>query len=165
MTPLHPTLLVFHHHHHHHHPATAAARVEEDLLTESVKVIVNLNAFAILAENKRVHIDIAVVVIADNIVKILYKYFTQSLAKYLYYIDILYRHKMPCGEMTQQQSQQGGSRRRRRTTRKNKTRRNGKCRACRCPSGCKRSTCPCYRGRSKPCCTKRCRSRGRICRC
>ena len=64
-----------------------------------------------------------------------------------------------------QQSQQGGSRRRRRTTRKNKTRRNGKCRACRCPSGCKRSTCPCYRGRSKPCCTKRCRSRGRVCRC
>ena len=80
MTPLHSTLLVFHHHHH-YHPATAAARVEEDLLTESVKVIVNLNAFAILAENKRVDIDIAVVAITDNIVKILYKYFTQSLAK------------------------------------------------------------------------------------
>jgi len=66
-----------------------------------------------------------------------------------------------------QQSQQGGSRRQRRTmrSRKNKTRRNGKCRACRCPGGCKRSTCPCYRGRSKPCCTKRCRSRGRVCRC
>jgi len=66
-----------------------------------------------------------------------------------------------------QQAQGGGSRRRRRTmrSRKNKTRRNGKCRACRCPGGCKRSTCPCYRGRSKPCCTKRCRSRGRICRC
>jgi len=63
------------------------------------------------------------------------------------------------------QGQGGGSRRRRRTTRKNKTRRNGKCRACRCPGGCKRSTCPCYRGRSKPCCTKRCKSRGRICRC
>ena len=64
-------------------------------------------------------------------------------------------------------TKEGGSRRRRRTTRsrKNKTRRNGKCRACRCPGGCKRSTCPCYRGRSKPCCTKRCRSRGRICRC
>ena len=73
-------------------------------------------------------------------------------------------------EHTQQgqgQGQGGGSRRRRRNTRsrKNKTRRNGKCRACRCPGGCKRSTCPCYRGRSKPCCTKRCRSRGRICRC
>lgn len=66
-----------------------------------------------------------------------------------------------------QQGQGGGSRRRRRNTRsrKNKTRRNGKCRACRCPGGCKRSTCPCYRGRSKPCCTKRCKSRGRICRC
>lgn len=64
-----------------------------------------------------------------------------------------------------QQGQGGGSRRRRRTTRKNKTRRNGKCRACKCPGGCKRSTCPCYRGRSKPCCTKRCRSRGRVCRC
>ena len=62
-------------------------------------------------------------------------------------------------------SQQGGSRRRRRTTRKNKTRRNGKCRACRCPGGCTRSTCPCYRGRSKPCCTKRCRSRGHGCKC
>ena len=66
-----------------------------------------------------------------------------------------------------QQAQEGGSRRRRRNTRsrKNKTRRNGKCRACKCPGGCKRSTCPCYRGRSKPCCTKRCRSRGRVCRC
>jgi hypothetical protein len=64
MTPVHPTLLVFH-----HHPATAAARVDEDLLTESVKVIVNLNAFAILPENKRVDVDIAVVAIADNIVK------------------------------------------------------------------------------------------------
>ena len=42
-----------------------------------------------LAENKRV--DIAVVVVID-INKILYKYFTQSLAKYLYYIDILYRY-------------------------------------------------------------------------
>ena len=54
---------------HHTGAALAAARVEEDLLIESVKVIVNLNAFAILAENKRVDIDIAVVVIADNIVK------------------------------------------------------------------------------------------------
>jgi hypothetical protein len=65
------------------------------------------------------------------------------------------------------QEQGGGSRRRRRNTRsrKNKTRRNGKCRACRCPGGCKRSTCPCYRGRSKPCCTKKCKSRGHRCRC
>ena len=66
------------------------------------------------------------------------------------------------------ESQQGGgSRRRRRNTRlrKNKTRRNGKCRACKCPGGCKRSTCPCYRGRSKPCCTKKCKSRGHGCRC
>lgn len=72
-----------------------------------------------------------------------------------------------CSEMTPSLPQQGGSRRRRRNTRsrKNKTRRNGKYRACRCPGGCKRSTCPCYRGRSKPCCTKRCRSRGRVCRC
>ena len=74
---------------------------------------------------------------------------------------------MTCPAMTQQQ--QGGSRRRRRTTRarsrKNKTKRNGKCRACNCPGGCTRSTCPCYRGRSKPCCTKRCKSRGRRCRC
>ena len=50
----------------------------------------NRNAFAILAENKRV--DIAILAVVDNIVKIPYKYFTQSLAKYLYYIDILYRH-------------------------------------------------------------------------
>ena len=71
-----------------------------------------------------------------------------------------------CGS-TMALPQQGGSRRRRRNTRsrKNKTRRNGKCRACRCPGGCTRSTCPCYRGRSKPCCTKRCRSRGRGCKC
>ena len=77
---------------------------------------------------------------------------------------------MTCSSMTQQQQQQqGGSRRRRRTTRsrsrKNKTKRNGKCRACKCIGGCTRSTCPCYRGRSKPCCTKRCKSRGRGCKC
>ena len=42
-----------------------AARVVEELFTENIKVIVNLNAFAILAENNRV--DIA---IADNKVKI-----------------------------------------------------------------------------------------------
>ncbi len=76
-----------------------------------------------------------------------------------------------CGQSKQshildKETQQGGSRRRRTTrSRKNKTRRNGKCRSCRCPGGCKRSTCPCYRGRSKPCCTKRCRSRGHGCRC
>ena len=44
----------------------------------------NRNAFAILAENKRV--DIAILAVVDNIVKTSYKYFTQSLAKYLYYI-------------------------------------------------------------------------------
>ena len=44
----------------------------------------NRNAFDILAENKRV--DIAILAVVDNIVKNLYKYFTQSLAKYLYYI-------------------------------------------------------------------------------
>ena len=72
----------------------AAARVDEDLLTESVKVIVNLNAFAILPENKRVDIDIVVVAIAvvaiaiaDNIVKNNYiNILPQSLAIYLYYI-------------------------------------------------------------------------------
>ena len=42
-----------------------AARVVEEQFAENIKVIVNLNAFAILAENKRV--DIA---IADNKVKI-----------------------------------------------------------------------------------------------
>ena len=70
-----------------------AARVEEDLLTESVKVIVNLNAFAILPENKRVDIAVVAIAIADNIVKNNYiNILPQSLAKYLYYIDILYRH-------------------------------------------------------------------------
>ena len=50
----------------------------------------NRNAFAILAENKRV--DIAVVAIADNIVKNNYiNMLPQSLETYLYYI-ILYRH-------------------------------------------------------------------------
>ena len=65
-------------------------------------------------------------------------------------------------------TQSGGSRRRRNTrSRKNKTRRSkhGKLRACRCPGGCKPSTCPCYRGRSKPCCTRKCKSRGHTCRC
>ena len=78
---------------HHTAAALAAARVDEELLTGNVKVIVNLNTFAILAENKRVDIDIAVVVIADNIVKNNYiNILPQSLAKYLYYIDILYIH-------------------------------------------------------------------------
>jgi hypothetical protein len=70
-----------------HQSEQEAARVDEDLLTESVKVIVNLNAFAILVENKRVDIDIAVVAIADNIVKNNYiNMLPQSLATYLYYI-------------------------------------------------------------------------------
>jgi hypothetical protein len=66
------------------------------------------------------------------------------------------------------QLQTGGSRRRkhgtkrRRSSASRKTRRHGRRRACRCPGGCTRSTCPCYKG-SKRCCTKRCRSRG--CRC
>ena len=45
--------------------SAVAARVVEEQFAENIKVIVNLNAFAILAENKRV--DIA---IADNKVKI-----------------------------------------------------------------------------------------------
>ena len=49
--------------------SAVAARVVEEQFAENIKVIVNLNAFAIHAENKRVDIDIAVVVIADNIVK------------------------------------------------------------------------------------------------
>lgn len=65
----------------------------------------------------------------------------------------------------------GGSRRRRRSTKKihrkrsgtRKVRGHGRKRSCRCPGGCTRSTCPCYRGRSKPCCTKRCHKRG--CKC
>jgi hypothetical protein len=69
----------------------SAARVEEELLTGNVKVIVNLNAFAILPENKRVDIDIDIAVvaiaIADNIVKNNYiNILPQSLATYLYYI-------------------------------------------------------------------------------
>ena len=67
-----------------------------------------------------------------------------------------------------QPAQSGGSRRRKHSTRRRrssgsrKTRSRGCKRACRCPGGCKRSTCPCCKG-SKSCCTKRCRSRG--CRC
>ena len=67
-----------------------------------------------------------------------------------------------------QSTQSGGSRRRKHSTRRRrssgsrKTRSRGCKRACRCPGGCKRSTCPCCKG-SKNCCTKRCRSHG--CRC
>ena len=64
--------------------------------------------------------------------------------------------------------QNGGGTRRRKHTRRAGTRKmrgHGRKRACKCPGGCKRSTCPCYRGRSKPCCTKKCRSRGHRCRC
>lgn len=65
-------------------------------------------------------------------------------------------------------SQTGGGTRRRKHTRRNRrsgTRKAGSCgrkRACKCPGGCKRSTCPCCTGK-RFCCTKRCRSRG--CRC
>lgn len=70
---------------------------------------------------------------------------------------------MTCGSI---KMQQGGSRKRRNTrSRKNKTKRNGKKRACKCPGGCKPSTCPCYRKNSKPCCTKRCKTRGNGCKC
>lgn len=70
--------------------------------------------------------------------------------------------------LKQMMSQSGGSRRRKRGSKRRrssgsrKTRRHGRRRACRCPGGCKRSTCPCHKGK-KRCCTKRCRSRG--CRC
>lgn len=71
-------------------------------------------------------------------------------------------------DLKKMMSQSGGSRRRkrgskrRRSSSSRKTRRHGRRRACRCPGGCKRSTCPCHKGK-KRCCTKRCRSRG--CRC
>ena len=58
--------------------------VNQDVMLVLAEIQRNLNAFAILAENKRV--DIAIVAVVDNIVKTSYKYFTQSLAKYLYYI-------------------------------------------------------------------------------
>ena len=64
--------------------------------------------------------------------------------------------------------QSGGSRRRkhgtkrRRSSASRKTRRHGRRRACRCPGGCTRSTCPCYKG-SKHGCSNKCRGRG--CRC
>ena len=64
--------------------------------------------------------------------------------------------------------QVGGRSRRRKNTRRHrrsgtrKTRSCGRKRACKCPGGCKRSTCPCCTGK-RFCCTKRCRGRG--CRC
>lgn len=72
------------------------------------------------------------------------------------------------GTLKQMMGQTGGSRRRRHGSKRRrssgscKTRRHGSRRACRCPGGCKRSTCPCHKGK-KRCCTKRCRSRG--CHC
>ena len=62
----------------------------------------------------------------------------------------------------------GGRTRRRKHTRRHRrsgTRKSGSCgrkRACKCPGGCKRSTCPCCTGK-RFCCTKRCRGKG--CRC
>ena len=58
--------------------------VNQDVMLVLAEIQRNRNAFAILAENKRV--DIAILAVVDNIVKTSYKYFTQSLAKYLYYI-------------------------------------------------------------------------------
>ena len=66
------------------------------------------------------------------------------------------------------QSQGGGGTRRRKHTRRHrrsgtrKTRGHGRKRACICPGGCKRSTCPCCTGK-RFCCTKRCR--GCKCKC
>ncbi len=62
----------------------------------------------------------------------------------------------------------GGRTRRRKHTRRHrrsgtrKTRGHGRKRACICPGGCKRSTCPCCTGK-RFCCTKRCR--GCKCKC
>ena len=61
----------------------------------------------------------------------------------------------------------GGTKRRKHSHRhrKNgtrKTRGHGRKRCCRCPGGCKRSTCPCCTGK-RFCCTKKCRGRG--CKC
>ena len=62
--------------------------------------------------------------------------------------------------------QTGGGTRRRKHTRRHrrsgtrKTRGHGRKRACKCPGGCKRSTCPCCTGK-RFCCTKRCRG----CKC
>ena len=61
----------------------------------------------------------------------------------------------------------GGTRRRKHTRRSRrsgtrKMRGHGRKRACICPGGCKRSTCPCCTGK-RFCCTKRCR--GCKCKC
>jgi hypothetical protein len=62
-------------------------------------------------------------------------------------------------------NQGGGGTRRRKHTRRSrrsgtrKTRGHGRKRACKCPGGCKRSTCPCRTGK-RSCCTKRCRCLG-----
>jgi hypothetical protein len=58
----------------------------------------------------------------------------------------------------------GGTRRRKHTRRhrRNGTRKMrvyGRKRACKCPGGCNRSTCPCRTGK-RSCCTKRCRCLG-----
>ena len=64
--------------------------------------------------------------------------------------------------------QTGGGTRRRKHTRRHrrsgtrKMRGHGRKRACICPGGCKRSTCPCCTGK-RFCCTKRCR--GCKCKC
>ena len=58
--------------------------VNQDVMLVLAEIQRNKNAFAILAENKRV--DIAIVAVVNSNVKTSYKYFTQSLAKYLYYI-------------------------------------------------------------------------------
>jgi len=143
--------------------------------------------------------------------ELVYKYFTERLAKYLYFnIAILYKNKMSCGcsgnsnvgqtggcggnggtgggpIVSQLQKgggeqwygpnggsrgphfaphgQTGGGTRRRKHTRRGrrsgtrKTRVYGRKRACKCPGGCKRSTCPCRTGK-RSCCTKRCRCLG-----
>lgn len=80
---------------------------------------------------------------------------------------------MVCGQQQQQQQQAltqmgGGSRRRKRGTKRRRSRasrktcRHGRRHACRCPGGCTRSTCPCYKG-SKRGCSNKCRGRG--CHC
>jgi len=69
--------------------------------------------------------------------------------------------------LSQYMSGGGGTKRRKHTRRHRRsgTRKAGSCgrkRACKCPGGCKRSTCPCCTGK-RFCCTKRCHGRG--CRC
>ena len=69
------------------------ARVEEEQLTKSVKPIINLNAFIILAENIRVGIAVVIVTIADNTIHSSIHRFIDSsihLKKYIKYLGILY---------------------------------------------------------------------------